>query len=65
MLSIDDAKSQQGAEVYKKNQANEENYKRGVFCLQNVNWDDLLMKRLKPPFVPTVVSDQSRTSDQS
>ncbi len=25
--------------------------------LQNIVWEDLLMRKVKPPFVPTVVSD--------
>ena len=24
--------------------------------VQNLNWNDLLAKRIKPPFVPTIVS---------
>jgi len=24
--------------------------------LQNLNWEDLLAKKIKPPFVPTIVS---------
>ena len=27
-----------------------------LVLFQNLNWDDLLMKKVKPPFVPTVVS---------
>jgi len=27
-----------------------------VVCLQSLNWNDLLAKRIKPPFVPKIVS---------
>ncbi len=32
-----------------------EDVKKQAF-FRNVNWDELLMRKVKPPFVPTVVS---------
>ena len=33
-----------------------EDVKKQAF-FRNVSWDDLLMRKIKPPFVPTIVSD--------
>ena len=27
-----------------------------IMFVQNLNWNDLLARRIKPPFVPTIVS---------
>ena len=32
-----------------------EDVKKQAF-FRNVSWDDLLMRKIKPPFVPTIVS---------
>lgn len=33
-----------------------EDVKKQAF-FRNIAWDDLLMRKVKPPFVPTIVSD--------
>ena len=41
-----------------------EDVKKQAF-FRNVFWEDLLMRKIKPPFIPTVVSDESSVMGQS